>query len=456
MLLTQELNGALGYASNGSRKIKSGAEYNRYFGQPIRTNPVLRMGVDQFDTINRLMPDIISRTKHQTAQIAVLLKRATLDATCKAIWQFVFDHIQYHKDNPMIEELRQPVRTWADRKSGVDCDCYSIFISTILCNLNIPHSLRMCSYKQRGAYQHIYVIVPKINNANLNVRSEYIVIDDVMDNYNEEKKYLQAYDKTILGGANNSGLNGLGETDEPVFSRRSDRAFSPVFYNHALGTWAMRCTDGSWAIRGDKNKRYVDSLNGASATNDVWVATPLQIVNGELGWITEAVSLAKNVGGKLISAVKNRKANKAAKKAAKVGKDIDKKVDAEMENVGQEPLTIQDIAPTLKTVTNATAAANAETVATVKSSNRAIVTSLSNVNQSIQNKVDTAINSVKDQLDKAATESDSAAQTQARMESALQNLQLQTTEIKQQASISTWLLGGLGIAGLVYIITKRR
>ena len=64
---------------------------------------------------------------------------------------------QYKLDKKGLEQLRRPARTWADRKSGVDCDCMSIFASSILTNLQIPHKFRITKYSQ-DSWQHVYVI----------------------------------------------------------------------------------------------------------------------------------------------------------------------------------------------------------------------------------------------------------------------------------------------------------
>ena len=102
----------------------------------------------------------------------------------------VFSHLQYKPDDPVNEELRRPKRAWADRVTGVDCDCYSIFIGSILSNLNIPFALRMVKINNKPYFQHVYVVVPKSGKRNeLESRSSYFVVDPVLDTFNEEHPF---------------------------------------------------------------------------------------------------------------------------------------------------------------------------------------------------------------------------------------------------------------------------
>ncbi|HAA21848.1 MAG TPA: hypothetical protein DCP28_24915, partial [Cytophagales bacterium] len=53
--------------------------------------------------------------------------------TANNIWTFCYTHFQYKEDRKDREELRTPARAWHDRKSGIDCDCFSILVLA-LCN----------------------------------------------------------------------------------------------------------------------------------------------------------------------------------------------------------------------------------------------------------------------------------------------------------------------------------
>jgi hypothetical protein len=193
----------LGLTASSKRTIKSGAQYAPYFNvDEVKGNEVeLMANGDVFDTLKQ-MDKIVRNTLPQTKAIAAKLKGDTLRKTCENIWNFLYSHVQYKKDNPLREQLRTPLRAWKDRKSGVDCDCYSIFISSVLTNLGIPHAFRMAGYN--GDYQHVYVVVPK-SGKTTDDRSSYYVIDPVVNTFDYEvppnKKYNYAMAKvTMLNG----------------------------------------------------------------------------------------------------------------------------------------------------------------------------------------------------------------------------------------------------------------
>jgi len=169
------------------------------------------------------MADIIKNTLSDTKEIAPVLRARTLNETLKNIFDFIFGHIQYKPDDPTTEELRRPARTWADRKTGVDCDCYSIFIGSILSNLKIPFALRMVKIGGKPYYQHVYVIVPKHGKeSEFKNRNDYYVIDPVLDTYNEEHPFTEKYDLFMqpikyLNGTALNGLQGSNPLKQPIY-----------------------------------------------------------------------------------------------------------------------------------------------------------------------------------------------------------------------------------------------
>lgn len=165
------------------RNIQSGNEYNQYFPKPKGLSEVVLSSGDTFDTV-RTMKKIVAQTLNQTAKVAPLLAGKDCNDTCRNIWNFIYNHIQYNYDwregdIQAIERVRTPARTWADRREGADCEDYSIFASSLLTNLGIPHSFKKTKYTAKS-WQHIYVIVPKENGRG------YYTIDCVVDAYNYE------------------------------------------------------------------------------------------------------------------------------------------------------------------------------------------------------------------------------------------------------------------------------
>ncbi|HMG94344.1 MAG TPA: hypothetical protein VK589_29995 [Chryseolinea sp.] len=195
----------LGLVATGKRSIKAGSQYDGYFISEVSGGEVILLeDGDVYDTLKQ-MRKIVSQTLPQTAKVSRELKGSTLEQTCRNIWNFLYSHVQYKKDHPLREQLRTPARTWKDRRAGVDCDCYSIFISSVLTNLKIPHSFRMAGYK--GDFQHVYVVVPK-NGRSSSSRDQYYAIDPVVNQFNFEASFTKKHDQKM---STVSMLNGLGE-----------------------------------------------------------------------------------------------------------------------------------------------------------------------------------------------------------------------------------------------------
>lgn len=198
------------------RSIHSGREFDRHFdlSQLKRSDPVLLNRGDVFDTILE-MARIVKNTLPDTKGISPRLKGSTLEQTCHNIFDFVYSHIQYTLDKPGVEQLRRPLRSWADRAAGVDCDCYSIFISSILSNLGIEHYFRMTKYQ--GDWQHIYVVVPQKPGKAPGARHTYYTIDCVVDSFDHEVPFSQKHDKKMSQLQYLNGLPSLGKVLVPGF-----------------------------------------------------------------------------------------------------------------------------------------------------------------------------------------------------------------------------------------------
>jgi hypothetical protein len=192
--------------TSGYRAIKDGSRYNSYFPPPDERDRVIIKDGEVTDTVE-LMEKVVWKYLDDTKRIAPLLKRPSTHETCQAIWEFIHNFIQYKLDQRGLEQLRRPARSWAERQTGVDCDCMSIFTSSILTNLKIPHSFRITKYSQ-DSWQHVYVIVPTPGSNN------YCVIDAVVSEFNYEKKYTDKMDYNMnLKGINVAVLSGVSGND---------------------------------------------------------------------------------------------------------------------------------------------------------------------------------------------------------------------------------------------------
>lgn len=194
----------IGNITSGYRPIKNGLEYNKYFPKPDERDRVIIEDGEVEQTVD-LMKRVVWKYLDDTKQIASVLKGSTNDQTCDNIWNFLFHHIQYRLDKKGVEQLRRPARSWYERKEGIDCDCFSIFISSILTNLGIKHSFRITKYS-KDVYQHVYVIVPVGNHTH--------IIDPVLSQANYEKPYTEKKDFSMsLDGINVAVLSGTVEQD---------------------------------------------------------------------------------------------------------------------------------------------------------------------------------------------------------------------------------------------------
>jgi len=372
------LNG-LGLTASKPRTILPGHEFDSLFPAPERTDPYLSYNGTNEQTLLQFIPRVVKQYHTDTAKIALYLKREKLADTLRAIWEFVYRHIQYKPDSPFEEQIRRPARTWADRHSGVDCDCYTVFISSILTNLHIPHYIRMTAYSSRKGYQHVYVIVPKHNSANLNKRNEYWALDPVMDAFDAEKPYLYKKDKLMLGFPKN-GLNGLpirALNGEIPYASRSKLAYGRVYYHPGLKTWALKGIDGAYYIRGNPNARFIESY------------TP-----GGLGFITTALTALK-LGKDLVASLTKKKTAKPA------------------EN-NEKPVQQTDIVSKLTAVNNNTILSldkvKADIDTTIKNSNRAAIISLDNLNKGIVKRIDNTFAAIQPQIERINQQAQTTAE----------------------------------------------
>ena len=218
----------LGLIATRKRNIQSGLEYDHLFpAAKMQDDVVIRDG-NVKDTVH-LMADVVNKYIDDTRLIAPKLKGKNLEQTCRNIWDFVYDHIQYKLDQKGLEQLRRPARSWYDRISGVDCDCYSIFISSILANLGIPHKFRITKYE--GDWQHVYVAVPKAQGG-------HYLMDCVVDEFNYEKPYTEKfeYNMTTLNGLPIAVLSGLEQIqDEELYGILSGVDFAEIDYLEGIG-----------------------------------------------------------------------------------------------------------------------------------------------------------------------------------------------------------------------------
>ncbi|MFN7703297.1 MAG: hypothetical protein ACK5OS_01645 [Chryseotalea sp.] len=211
----------LGLVATGRRNIRPGKAYDTLYARHelLGTNPII--GGDHsttYDTLNH-MAHIVRTTLIDTKKVAPTLQGKTLRETLRNCWEHVYNHFQYKIDATGIEQIRRPSRSWLDRKEGIDCDCMSVVLSSLLHHLKINHAFRKAEYKPEVGWQHVYVVVPK-ENVSITLfegerktdRNQYYVLDTVVDQFDYEVPYLKKFDKPMkiqyLNGADILGYSG--------------------------------------------------------------------------------------------------------------------------------------------------------------------------------------------------------------------------------------------------------
>lgn len=205
----------LGLVATGRRSISPGTQYAKYFATSHLkgTDPVLMQNGSNHDTLARI-DRIVNSTLSQTRGIANHLRGSSMAESLRNLWTFLYNHVQYKEDRPGVEQLRTPLRTWKDRTSGVDCDCFTIFIKSVLKHWDYPNASRMAGYS--GDYQHVYVVVPKDGKrSSLEKRSDYFVVDPVVDRFDYEVPFTKKSDRFMNTTSGLDGLSTLGACPPP-------------------------------------------------------------------------------------------------------------------------------------------------------------------------------------------------------------------------------------------------
>jgi hypothetical protein len=206
----------LGITASHARAISNGKAFDHFFPATMGNDPIVNKNAEVHDTL-RFVSKVVSETLADTKIIAGILKKSNLRATLQSIFDFHYDHYQYKLDKAGIEQVRRPARAWKDRKEGIDCDCFTTSVSSMLVNLGIPHYLKIIGINNRPYFQHIYVVVPKSKKANLDKRSDYYVLDPVLNRFDEEAPTITKKDYLAMENVNGiplQYLNGLGSSPQ--------------------------------------------------------------------------------------------------------------------------------------------------------------------------------------------------------------------------------------------------
>lgn len=201
--------GGLGLVATGRRKINMGNTFDAYYPQrPVREIP-LGTG-DSYKTIAEMITHI--RRDHKEAEkIARKLYSPDLKQFTKNIFDHIYNYFQYKPDPKTREQVKGVAGSYALRKTGIDCDDMAFLTGAILYNYGIPFAIRKIATDATGDFSHVYIVVPKEPGLPLNVRSNYYVIDPVVDTWDFEYPKNQVpryYDERIVNPKETT-MNGL-------------------------------------------------------------------------------------------------------------------------------------------------------------------------------------------------------------------------------------------------------
>lgn len=227
----------------GKRSILIDSKVNDIFKPPLGGYLEIKKNAQLEDTLG-LMKKVIATTLSDTYNISKLLKADTQKKTCQNIWEFCFQHLQYEKDEAGIEQVRRPSRTWQDRIKGVDCDCMTVFIGSILTNLKIPFLIRLTAYKANADFEHVYPVAQ--------TDSGDIIMDCVVHQFNYQVPYITKKDIRM----NLQYLNGFEDNEDFDSSELAD--LTSFFEQHLEGLEgkADRRFDRQKRLEARKNKEH--------------------------------------------------------------------------------------------------------------------------------------------------------------------------------------------------------
>lgn len=115
-------------------------------------------------TIMQEMYKIVDRTLWQTEEVAKRLRRPTEFESVVNLFIYLLTHFKYKNDEWGFEQLREPIRSFKDRHSGIDCDCFSILIGSVLRHWGIRFFFRAVCYKRVRCLAHVYPVAVINNN----------------------------------------------------------------------------------------------------------------------------------------------------------------------------------------------------------------------------------------------------------------------------------------------------
>lgn len=147
--------------------------------------------------IRRAIFGAVPEANEQVKEMAKYFGRSSQRESCKAIFDFLKQKINYVADGEL--QLIKLPSALLHTKVG-DCKSYSLFTSAILTNLGIPHHFVLVSYNGDPTPSHIYVAT-----------DDGCIIDAVWGIFDSEKKPTYRYEIKPNGKMRVKSISGIGK-----------------------------------------------------------------------------------------------------------------------------------------------------------------------------------------------------------------------------------------------------
>lgn len=165
------------------------------------------------DIINEVL-NTYQDTWYTTAELAETLRRGTEEETCRAVFDFIVDNVNYNEDPDGVQWIRTPARLLHDGEG--DCKSMAILSASLLNNLGIPCFFRFVSFSKNNQITHVYTV------------TESGIIIDPVERIDEQPVFNYASEYTYKKDMNTtqiSRLSGIGATEDIYTPYMADTYF---------------------------------------------------------------------------------------------------------------------------------------------------------------------------------------------------------------------------------------
>lgn len=142
----------------------------------------------------KLMQDAMPQAIKQTKAIADgkyfkvhFINGKPSKATIKRLYTWLRKNYSYGDDPVGKEYIRLPLKSWQDRRKGIDCEDFSLIVAAVLYQWNVSSAYRIVGY-ENNYWSHIYVVIP------WSISNEYLVVDVVHEQFNYEDEFMKRKD----------------------------------------------------------------------------------------------------------------------------------------------------------------------------------------------------------------------------------------------------------------------